>query len=78
MYLLGKDIVNDGLQKNVETYRRGFAVRIPVKSAKAFVLKVTRQGCADKGVCYPPLTSSVSIIGVSGKARVGGMEDLNR
>ena len=57
----GKVHFDDGLQKNVETYRRGFVVRIPVKSTKAFVLKVTRQGCADKGLCFPPLTSSLLI-----------------
>ncbi len=43
-------------QKNVETYRGDLTIRIPVKSASgAFDLAVTSQGCADAGICYPPM-----------------------
>ena len=42
--------------KNVETYRDELTIRIPVKQAAGpFDLAVTSQGCADAGICYPPM-----------------------
>jgi thioredoxin:protein disulfide reductase len=42
--------------KNVETYRDELTIRIPVKRAAGpFDLAVTSQGCADAGICYPPM-----------------------
>jgi thiol:disulfide interchange protein DsbD len=42
--------------KNVETYRDELTIRIPVKQATGpFDLAVTSQGCADAGICYPPM-----------------------
>jgi thiol:disulfide interchange protein DsbD len=46
----------------VETYRKQLAIRVPVTSnAEKLALEVTSQGCADIGVCYPPLTQRVDI-----------------
>ncbi len=42
--------------KNVETYRNELTIRVPVKQAAGpFDLAVTSQGCADAGICYPPM-----------------------
>jgi thiol:disulfide interchange protein DsbD len=42
--------------KNVETYRNDLTIHIPVKQAAGpFDLAVTSQGCADAGICYPPM-----------------------
>ncbi len=42
--------------KDVETYRNELTIRIPVKQAAGpFDLAVTSQGCADAGICYPPM-----------------------
>ncbi|ASL44325.1 Thiol:disulfide interchange protein DsbD [Burkholderia sp. AD24] len=42
--------------KNVETYRNELTIRIPIKQAASpFDLAVTSQGCADAGICYPPM-----------------------
>jgi thiol:disulfide interchange protein DsbD len=42
--------------KNVETYRNDLTIDIPVKQASGpFDLAVTSQGCADAGICYPPM-----------------------
>jgi thiol:disulfide interchange protein DsbD len=42
--------------KNVETYRNDLTIHIPVKQASGpFDLAVTSQGCADAGICYPPM-----------------------
>ncbi|MCC8405086.1 protein-disulfide reductase DsbD [Paraburkholderia sp. MMS20-SJTN17] len=52
--------------KNVETYRHELTFRIPVKqSAGPFDLAVTSQGCADAGICYPPMER---VYHVSGEA----------
>ena len=46
----------------VETYRKHIAVDIPlIRSGDASMLKlkITSQGCADMGICYPPQTKTV-------------------
>ncbi len=49
----------------VETYRGNLAIKIPVTPARAaernLTLKVVSQGCADAGVCYPPLTQTATL-----------------
>lgn len=48
-----------------ETYRRQVTMRVPLAAEDAAAgrvrLKVTSQGCADKGVCYAPLDQFVTI-----------------
>ncbi len=47
----------------VEVYHGVLDVQLPLDSAeqRPFTLLVTYQGCADKGLCYPPETQSFSI-----------------
>src|SRR4051812_29255527 len=45
----GKIKFDDTFKKDVETYRKSVTIRIPVEAAGSFLLKVTSQGCADKG-----------------------------
>jgi thiol:disulfide interchange protein DsbD len=48
--------------KNMEIYHGPVSIRLPLApGAGAFTLNVTGQGCADKGVCYPPMTHTVSL-----------------
>ncbi|MDC9714887.1 MAG: protein-disulfide reductase DsbD [Gammaproteobacteria bacterium] len=56
-------IKNDEFFGKVGTYRDNVLVVIPVLKgeAKSIVLNVGFQGCADLGVCYPPITKSVSL-----------------
>ena len=50
------------LEQNVETYHDGVIVVLPIASAaKAFTLNATHQGCADKGLCYPPQPRTVAV-----------------
>ncbi len=52
----GKVHFDETFNKNVETYRGELLIRIPVKQASGpFDIAVTSQGCADKGICYPPM-----------------------
>ncbi|HEY6354790.1 MAG TPA: protein-disulfide reductase DsbD, partial [Burkholderiaceae bacterium] len=71
----GKVKFDETFQKNVETYRGELRVSVPVDKAPAsFVLNVVSQGCADAGLCYPPMTSSARVslaaFGGDGSARV--------
>jgi thioredoxin:protein disulfide reductase len=52
---------DETFQKNVETYHKGITIKLPVEASGPFTLKVTGQGCADKGLCYPPMTSEVRL-----------------
>ena len=58
----GKKHYDTALEQNVETYHDGVIVVLPITSAaKAFTLNATHQGCADKGLCYPPQPRSVAV-----------------
>lgn len=76
---------DETFQKDVETYHKEVTIRIPVEASGPFVLSVTSQGCADKGLCYPPMESQVgldpaviaadAIVGGGIAASAGGMPD---
>lgn len=57
----GKVKFDETFQKEVETYRHSLVVRVPVQAAADFTLKIGRQGCADGGLCYPPLETPVKL-----------------
>ncbi|CAN5248930.1 protein-disulfide reductase DsbD [soil metagenome] len=57
----GKIKFDETFQKNVETYRKSIAIKVPVDAVGAFVLTVTSQGCADKGLCYAPMESEAKL-----------------
>ena len=71
-------IKNDEYFGKQEIYHHELRVTVPVARAAggAFVLplQVTYQGCAEKGLCYPPITKtvSVSLPGGAGAAGSGG------
>ncbi|CRL49048.1 MULTISPECIES: protein-disulfide reductase DsbD [Pseudomonas] len=49
---------------DVEVYHGIIEVELPRTDQRAFTLAVTYQGCADKGLCYPPETERLSINGI--------------
>jgi thiol:disulfide interchange protein DsbD len=53
----GKIKFDEAFGKNVEVYRQEIAIRLPVTAEAPFTLTVSSQGCADKGLCYPPMDS---------------------
>jgi thiol:disulfide interchange protein DsbD len=59
----GKVKFDETFQKEVETYRDNFTVKLPIASSTKglFELAITGQGCADKGLCYPPQTSVAKV-----------------
>lgn len=71
----GKTKFDETFQKTVETYRDIVRIAVPVQQGAArFQLLVTNQGCADKGLCYPPQQRGIEVslagFGGDGSARV--------
>ncbi len=69
----GKVKYDETFQKNVETYREQIKIVVPVEQAGGdFRLVTTSQGCADAGLCYPPMQSAavVSLAGFGGTGAV--------
>nr|WP_263364786.1 protein-disulfide reductase DsbD [Cupriavidus pauculus] len=53
----GKVKFDETFNKDMETYRGSVTIRVPVEAGPPdgkWALTVTSQGCADKGLCYPP------------------------
>jgi thiol:disulfide interchange protein DsbD len=63
-YPKGKE-KNDDTFGKVEVYYKTVAIRLPVERTSSgplsLNLKLTSQGCADAGICYPPQTQTASI-----------------
>ncbi|MCV2368204.1 protein-disulfide reductase DsbD [Roseateles oligotrophus] len=58
----GKVKFDETFQKEVEIHRDALTASIPVQQADgSFKLAVTGQGCADKGLCYPPITANFNV-----------------
>ncbi|WP_246174600.1 protein-disulfide reductase DsbD [Pandoraea terrigena] len=59
--------------KDMEVYHEPIDVRIPVNQASGpFTLNVTMQGCAEKGLCYPPMDKPLRIsAAATGEAKGG-------
>jgi thiol:disulfide interchange protein DsbD len=70
-FILGEPNTPDGKIKHdeffgkVEIYRNQVSIEIPISHSAiegdSFELKTTSQGCADIGVCYPPLTQVATL-----------------
>ncbi|MBL8431292.1 MAG: protein-disulfide reductase DsbD N-terminal domain-containing protein, partial [Dechloromonas sp.] len=68
---LGAPVFPKGKEKDdenfgkVEVFYNRVTIRLPVErnasGALPLTLKVTSQGCADAGVCYPPQTQTVAV-----------------
>ena len=71
---------DETFQKDVETYRGVLRILVPVTSAAPrFEMVVTWQGCADKGLCYPPqeqpVAAQLAAFGGDGTARALAVRD---
>jgi thiol:disulfide interchange protein DsbD len=61
---------------DVEVYHGILDVELPRTDQRAFTLAVTYQGCADKGLCYPPETERLSIDGTGSATTSWGWREL--
>ncbi len=67
----GKVKFDETFQKDVETYHHELVVVIPVKATADFHLKLELQGCAEAGLCYPPMELNLSVALADIAANVG-------
>lgn len=82
----GKIKFDETFQKDVETYRTTVVITVPVEASGEFTLTSIGQGCADKGLCYPPMESQARLSpdGViqastsAGNAIAGGDTEMGR
>src|SRR5579864_222938 len=69
-------VKNDEYFGRQEVYHHELTATVPVARAAAGTLElrlqVTYQGCADAGLCYPPITKPVSVTLSADKAGAGG------
>jgi thiol:disulfide interchange protein DsbD len=82
---VGEPVIPAGKRKTdeffgeVEVYYRELAVRLPVDvpEGATLTLNVGYQGCAEDGICYPPMTRPVTL-DMAGAAAIGtgAMDDL--
>ena len=57
----------------MEVYHQDVVIRVPVTpGGQPFMLTLTGQGCADAGLCYPPMDSSVKLTPVAGGYALAG------
>lgn len=57
-------IKDDPYFGKIEVYTESFAAKVILKgvdTGSAFVLKADYQGCADKGICYPPTSKNIKL-----------------
>jgi thiol:disulfide interchange protein DsbD len=77
----GKVKFDETFQKNVETYRQSVTFKVPVEAAGSFTLRITGQGCSDKGLCYAPMESQVKLSsrgGLAGAITVAAGLSMNK
>ena len=58
---VGKVKFDQTFNKNVETYRNEVVILLPFESNSAFTFKAVSQGCADRGLCYAPMESVLTL-----------------
>ncbi len=72
--LMGEPAYPDGIVKYDETFAKDLevyygqvTVRVPLRPGAAgpLTLSITSQGCADAGLCYPPMTQDVTLLPTS-------------
>ncbi|MDS1139612.1 protein-disulfide reductase DsbD [Pusillimonas sp. SM2304] len=61
-------------EKDLEVYYHQVTVRVPLAPGgqQPFTLSVTSQGCADAGLCYPPMTKEIQLTPVAGGYQAQG------
>ncbi|MBV6273972.1 protein-disulfide reductase DsbD [Alcaligenaceae bacterium CGII-47] len=67
--ILPKGIVkyDPTFERNMEVYHRQVTLRVPLEAVNQTLnVTVVGQGCADAGLCYPPMTQTLRLVPVDG------------
>ena len=67
---MGIEKFDETFQKKMQIYKQPFMVQLDVKSdaGKPLHIEVSLQGCAEAGICYPPMTLKFLLTGPGVKA----------
>jgi thioredoxin:protein disulfide reductase len=63
----GKIQFDENFGKKLETYPKDFSIFLPLinnKNTSGMILSMELQGCADKGICYPPMELRFTLSGL--------------
>ncbi|MTI14144.1 protein-disulfide reductase DsbD [Sansalvadorimonas verongulae] len=67
----GKIKFDPFMKQDVEIYPEDLSVHIPITTSEEFPeIRITFQGCADAGLCYPPTTQNIIPLQTSGAPQV--------
>ena len=73
VYPKGEVKYDPTFEKDMEVFHKDVTIRVPVGAGgRPFTLTLTGQGCADAGLCYPPMDSTVKLTPVAGGYTVAG------
>ena len=73
VYPKGEVKYDPTFEKDMEVFHKDVMIRVPVGAGgQPFTLTLTGQGCADAGLCYPPMDSSVKLTPVAGGYALAG------
>ncbi|WP_454675901.1 protein-disulfide reductase DsbD [Achromobacter pestifer] len=73
VYPKGEVKYDPTFEKDMEVFHKDVVIRVPVgNGGQPFSLTLTGQGCADAGLCYPPMDSSVKLTPVAGGYALAG------
>ncbi|QVQ25554.1 protein-disulfide reductase DsbD [Achromobacter deleyi] len=73
VYPKGEVKYDPTFEKDMEVFHKDVVIRVPVGAGgQPFTLTLTGQGCADAGLCYPPMDSSVKLTPVTGGYALAG------
>ncbi|WP_411431427.1 protein-disulfide reductase DsbD [Achromobacter marplatensis] len=73
VYPKGEVKYDPTFEKDMEVFHKDVVIRVPVGTGdQPFTLTLTGQGCADAGLCYPPMDSSVKLTPVAGGYALAG------
>ncbi|MGE8679519.1 MAG: protein-disulfide reductase DsbD [Achromobacter marplatensis] len=73
VYPKGEVKYDPTFEKDMEVFHKDVVIRVPVGAGgQPFTLTLTGQGCADAGLCYPPMDSSVKLTPVAGGYALAG------
>jgi thiol:disulfide interchange protein DsbD len=73
VYPKGEVKYDPTFEKDMEVFHEDVVIRVPIAAGgQPFTLTLTGQGCADAGLCYPPMDSSVKLTPVAGGYALAG------
>ncbi|OZI28213.1 protein-disulfide reductase DsbD [Bordetella genomosp. 1] len=74
VYPAGEVKYDPTFEKDMEVYHKDIVIRVPLSGGNGAPLRITMtsQGCADAGLCYPPMDHSVALTPVAGGFALAG------